>query len=150
MSLDPDIPHVTFIYLLRDHLLKRGKRLPWTEKSQFCDAEASKEMSHLARRELEALHAVTEAGCSSTPKLLQYMHYRQNDKMCLPGGSLLYLLMEKLPGVSLEYRTYWKYDVETRNRIRRAFKETFTYEFLYHFVLFRISTPLAPANHELF
>ncbi|KAK2811228.1 hypothetical protein FQN50_002325 [Emmonsiellopsis sp. PD_5] len=107
----------------KEGILKVRMRLPWTEKPQFCDTGAPEEMSYLARQEILSLDALTKAGCSSTPKYLQSIRTLQTNDMCLPGGSLVFILMEKLPGVALEYFTYWQYEPETRNRIRGAFKE---------------------------
>jgi hypothetical protein len=67
---------------------------------------------------------LTEFGCLSTPRLLDVAKNKQAEDMCLPGGYMLFILMEKLPGKMI--LDFWDYDLETRNRIRAAFKDSWT------------------------
>jgi hypothetical protein len=46
----------------------------------------------------------------------------QTDSMVLPGGYIVFILMDKLPGKPI--LDFWDYDLETRNRIREAFKSS--------------------------
>jgi hypothetical protein len=44
------------------------------------------------------LRRLTKAKCEYTPKLLSLLRAKQDDSMWIPGGWLVYILMEKLPG----------------------------------------------------
>lgn len=51
---------------------------------------------------------------------MTYVQMPQTEEMCLPGGYIVFMLMEKLPGKMI--LDFWDYDLETRDRIREAFK----------------------------
>jgi hypothetical protein len=63
---------------------------------------------------------LTQQGCLSTPRLLSYCQIQQTDETVLPGGYIVFLLMEKLPGKMI--MDFWDYDFEKRTQIREAFK----------------------------
>lgn len=86
--------------------------------------QASTSVNTIAETELQFLTHLTEHGCSSTPQLLDTVKVQQPDSMCLPGGYILFILMEKLPGKMI--MDYWDYDRETRDRIRAAFKASWS------------------------
>ncbi|KAL2011096.1 hypothetical protein VTN00DRAFT_3814 [Thermoascus crustaceus] len=55
-----------------------------------------------ASRETYNLQKLTEGGCSSTPKLIDYEIFRQGEHDPVPGGYIVFILMEKVPGQNLE------------------------------------------------
>jgi hypothetical protein len=59
-------------------------------------------------------------GCTSTPRLIDYERVRQDDSMWLPGGYIVYMLMELLPGEPLEY--FWELPRKERDEVRKAFR----------------------------
>ncbi|KAK2757286.1 hypothetical protein FQN54_004800 [Arachnomyces sp. PD_36] len=73
-----------------------------------------------AKTEIDFLTHLTKHGCRSTPRLISHTLIRQTEEMRLPGGYIIFLLMEKLPGKTIF--DFWNYDLGTRNRIRAAFK----------------------------
>ncbi|KAL2220493.1 hypothetical protein M432DRAFT_320765 [Thermoascus aurantiacus ATCC 26904] len=74
-----------------------------------------------AHREIAALEELTRAGCSCTPTLLARKNERQGSHMWIPGGLMVYILMEKLPGVCLD--TFFSLDRAERDGVRRSFQE---------------------------
>ena len=60
-------------------------------------------------------------GCSVTPKLLHLVNsWQEEPGMPIPGGYMVALVMEKVPGVDL--RDFWDYDSPKRDKIRGAFR----------------------------
>lgn len=87
-------------------------------------------------KEIEQLERVTKAGSQITPKLLSvkiepqdetliWEHYA--DEGCddirwwMPGGYVVYILMEKLPAVALTYHSFWELEYAEREEIRDSF-----------------------------
>jgi hypothetical protein len=54
------------------------------------------------QNEIEALQILTQAGCSSSPTLLALKQENQSVDMWLPGGYIVYILMNKLPGIHID------------------------------------------------
>lgn len=75
--------------------------------------------------ELKALEQLTRERCSSAPKLLKYKQDRQDRDMSVPGGYIVYILMDRLPGVRLN--DFWARDATERQEIRDAFKVAYEY-----------------------
>lgn len=75
--------------------------------------------------ELDALQSLTQAGCSSSPKLLAWKHEAQQEDGWVPGGFQDYILMEKVPGEMPP--PHWNRHVpeEERAHLCAAFKEAF-------------------------
>ncbi|KAB8215046.1 hypothetical protein BDV33DRAFT_195595 [Aspergillus novoparasiticus] len=71
-------------------------------------------------RELSVLEKLTEGGCSSTPRFIDFRAFEQDDDDPVPDGYLVVFLLEKLPGVNLE-RIFSEFSLEKRNRVRIAF-----------------------------
>lgn len=82
-------------------------------------------MGPYADREIAALEELTRAGCSCTPTLLARKNERQGSHMWIPGGLMVYILMEKLPGVCLD--TFFSLDRAERDGVRRSFQEAWEY-----------------------
>jgi hypothetical protein len=49
--------------------------------------------------EIKALSRLTRTKCPYTPKFLSIRRKEQDSTMWVPGGYLVFILMEKLPGV---------------------------------------------------
>ncbi|PGH19315.1 hypothetical protein AJ80_04068 [Polytolypa hystricis UAMH7299] len=75
-------------------------------------------------QEIDNLSYLNERGCSVTPRLLTWDYLLQNQEMLIPGGYIAILVMEILPGVSLDH--FWEYDLEKREKIRAAFRLALT------------------------
>lgn len=97
--------------------------------------------------EIQNLERLTAAGCAFTPKLLavqidiqdetvlqypqdnKYRYYgRPGSKLWMPGGYIVYILMEKLPAEPLAYDLFWDEKVFTkhdRDQVRHAFKKAY-------------------------
>jgi hypothetical protein len=54
------------------------------------------------------------------------MQQRQSGTMLVPGGYLICILMEKLPGGSL-YKSFHRFTLEERKEIRAAFRKALLY-----------------------
>ncbi|KAK2754214.1 hypothetical protein FQN54_007093 [Arachnomyces sp. PD_36] len=62
---------------------------------------------------------LTKLGCTCTPKLLDYVLVRQNERHPLPGGFLFFLIMERVPGRNLV--NFADLPMSERNQVRLAF-----------------------------
>lgn len=79
--------------------------------------------------EFTALKYLTEKGCKCTPLYIGHEIRVQSDHDYLPGGYVVYTLMEKLPGINL---VDWPdFPLEKRNRVRIAFGKAIRYEPLF-------------------
>ncbi|KAK2808595.1 hypothetical protein FQN50_004627 [Emmonsiellopsis sp. PD_5] len=76
--------------------------------------------SKISMMELSSLQWLSDQGCSSSPKLLAYFQVAQPSDMVIPGGYITILVMEKLPGSTLD--DFWECPFEQREKIRAAFK----------------------------
>jgi hypothetical protein len=61
--------------------------------------EATNKTSIYTEMEITALSRLTRTKCLYTPKLLSILRKEQDSTMWVPGGYLIFILMEKLPGV---------------------------------------------------
>ncbi|KAJ9193123.1 hypothetical protein DTO021D3_3847 [Paecilomyces variotii] len=86
-------------------------------------ASQALELQGFARSEYNALKLFTEKACPSTPKLLASKVDTQGPQDLVPGGFIVYLLMEKLPCCRLEDEVFWNLDESERADIRQKFKE---------------------------
>jgi hypothetical protein len=81
-----------------------------------------------AKMEITALKRLTRTECPHTPKLLSILRKEQDPTMWIPGGYLVFILMEKLPGVPplnlfLPSRTQPAMTRSQRDEVREAFRE---------------------------
>ena len=95
-------------------------------------------------QEIESLTALTAAGCSVTLKLLvvkieaqdesvlnaqdkpELQHYWGNVQWWMPGGYVVYILMTKVPGLSLDL--FWDermFTPQDRHEIRISFRKSY-------------------------
>lgn len=76
---------------------------------------------------------LTAAKCSVTPKLLAVKYGVQDNSInhtrwWMPGGYIVYVLMEKLTAQPLDYNTFWNsrsFTRQDRDEIRDAFKKAY-------------------------
>ncbi|KAK2786072.1 hypothetical protein FQN53_006981 [Emmonsiellopsis sp. PD_33] len=87
--------------------------------------EAVTKLGPCTANEINNLTDLNAKGCSVTPKLLTWDNFQQSSEMLVPGGYVAILVMEKLPGVSLD-SSFWKYDRGKRDKIRAAFQVALT------------------------
>ncbi|RFU29386.1 hypothetical protein B7463_g6961, partial [Scytalidium lignicola] len=110
----------------KEAIMKIKKQIPYSStigKSSSARArQATDTLSSGQRLEIEALEILTKAGCSSTPSLLAWKEEKQDQDSWVPGGCIIYILMEKLPGITVD-NFYGQLDREERDEMRRSFKE---------------------------
>lgn len=72
--------------------------------------------------EIDRVDRLTDLGCTSTPRLIDYEGMAQDDGMghWMPGGYIVYILMELLPGIPIY--DFWVLPREERDGIRTAFQ----------------------------
>lgn len=78
---------------------------------------------------------------SSTPAFLAFKQEKQGLDAWVPGGYLAYILMEKLPGLSV-CDIYWYLDPEERAEVREGFKTAWTYVYTSFMLSSTVSKPL--------
>ncbi|RHZ61501.1 hypothetical protein CDV55_106549 [Aspergillus turcosus] len=92
------------------------------------DTRASQAMT-IMPPELTAYQYLTEKQSSNTPKLLGYKISTQDKSGPVPGGFVVRLVWEMVPGLRLGSKTgpdvFWDLDASERQEIREAFMEGF-------------------------
>ncbi|KAK2799269.1 hypothetical protein FQN50_008545 [Emmonsiellopsis sp. PD_5] len=82
------------------------------------------EIGPLCTQEINSLTHFNKMGCSVTPRLLTWVPHRQALDMPIPDGYIVFLVMEKVPGVPLDnFRTF---SFDKREKIRAAFRRALT------------------------
>ena len=84
-------------------------------------------------QETDSLDALTKAHCSVTPILYLLHPYLQDESILrgkdgyeywMPGGYIVYVVMQKLPAVPLNSDIFWnEFSQEKRTEIRTSFRE---------------------------
>lgn len=77
--------------------------------------------------ELEALKRLTVMGCTATPKLLGYRIGTQDADDLVPGGYVIFLVWEKVPGESLDDEYFWSLPYNKRKIIRDRFQTAYRF-----------------------
>ncbi|KAF3480057.1 uncharacterized protein GIQ15_05404 [Arthroderma uncinatum] len=84
---------------------------------------ASTEPSSWTNQEVGSLRHFNKKGCKVTPKLFNVKRSLQEwGHSPVPGGYIMFIVMEKVPGVPLTH--FWEYDMAKRNKIRAAFRKS--------------------------
>lgn len=86
------------------------------------------QVSWLGQQEVLCLEHLNERNCSVTPRLIPDIVVKQPDDMWIPGGYLMFVVMEKVPGEDLT--DHWERPLAERQKIQAAFKEALTYVLL--------------------
>jgi hypothetical protein len=80
------------------------------------------------KMEITALKRLTRTNCPYTPRLLSILRKEQDSTMWVPGGYLIFILMEKVPGEPIT--SFFKPGVDRpaltrseRDEVRKGFKE---------------------------
>lgn len=102
----------------RVQLTLYGFRIP-DDTGEPPDGEA---VNAVVKIKIECMKHLTANGCPSAPRLIAYSKMKQPEGMCLPGGYLVCILMEMLPGKMI--MVFWDYNRATRDLIRKAFKKS--------------------------
>ncbi|EQL29122.1 hypothetical protein BDFG_08192 [Blastomyces dermatitidis ATCC 26199] len=108
-------------------MLRIRKQLPAHYSSRDFPIETFSVLSPEATQEIDGLRDLMEKGCTSTPRFIDYLLKRQSDEDIFPGGFILYIVMEKVPGFNL--RNFETFSLDERDQVRIAFAKAF-YEFL--------------------
>ncbi|EFR01383.1 hypothetical protein MGYG_04390 [Nannizzia gypsea CBS 118893] len=85
---------------------------------------ASIETSHFIDMEIASLRHFNKVGSKATPRIIHLKRSLQRDHYPVPGGYIVFIIMEKVPGITLS--EFWSYDLAKRDKIRAAFRETLT------------------------
>src|SRR4051794_14003128 len=89
---------------------------------------ASEELNDFTGLEIEVLTRLTERGCSASPRLISWTREVQDETMCVPGGYVVYILMEKLPGTPpLNFWVEKSFSLKDRDMVRRSFRAALRY-----------------------
>ncbi|KKZ64133.1 hypothetical protein EMCG_01553 [[Emmonsia] crescens] len=84
---------------------------------------AQQQPSGWTLQELQSLRYFNAKKCTVVPKLLNVVRSWQSEPdMPVPKGYLVFIVMEKVPGVSLI--KFWEYDLPKRNKIRASFRRS--------------------------
>ncbi|KAE8168142.1 hypothetical protein BDV40DRAFT_294692 [Aspergillus tamarii] len=84
--------------------------------------QASRNLPSYGQLMLDAYSTLRTRECKSAARLLGVKTELQDSTCMLPGGSILYLLIENSPGEQLDSAGFWGLGRRERDRIRQAFK----------------------------
>ncbi|KAH8811426.1 hypothetical protein F5884DRAFT_782070 [Xylogone sp. PMI_703] len=108
----------------KEAIMRIRMQIPYTSTLGRTATSRAKQATHglppIARMEIKALEALTNAKCSSAPKLLAWKVDKQDWDSWVPGGYLVYVLMEKLPGIIVD--DFFGLDRQERDEMRRCLK----------------------------
>ncbi|KAI1924542.1 hypothetical protein LOZ65_003025 [Ophidiomyces ophidiicola] len=87
---------------------------------------AQEQPAFWTRFEVYALQYFNKKKCKAVPQLLNLVVILQNGShMPVPSGSLVFLIMEELPGVPLT--GFWKYGRPKQDKIQASFRRSLEY-----------------------
>ncbi|CRG84865.1 Pc21g21200 [Talaromyces islandicus] len=95
------------------------------ETSRERTKQASEYLSAASSAEFEALKILNRGGCLSCPKIINYKQEKQNGLGIVPGGYILYIALEKWPGIRLTRELFWELPRQERDSTREAFRDAF-------------------------
>ena len=98
-------------------------------KTEMDDADTRSQQATIYHpRELIAYLDLTEKGSTETPQLLGYKIDKQDRSGLVPGGFMIWLVWEIVPGLRLGdsngAEPFWALDSHEREQVRLAFLET--------------------------
>ncbi|KAK2746735.1 hypothetical protein FQN55_005462 [Onygenales sp. PD_40] len=86
---------------------------------------AQQQPSGWTLQEIQSLRYFNANKCTVVPKLLNVVRSWQSEPvMPVPKGYLVFIVMEKVPGVPLV--KFWEYDLPKRDKIRASFRRSLT------------------------
>ncbi|KAJ5193548.1 hypothetical protein N7449_009690 [Penicillium cf. viridicatum] len=94
------------------------------EKAPIRAAQAVK--SH-EPTELTAFKFLEQKGCDVIPRLLGYQSDQQDRDDTVPGGFIMYVIWEKVPGEFIDWEKFWSSSFSQREEIRLKFYEVYEY-----------------------
>ena len=105
---------------------------PPEERAKY-SADGPSPFNGYTEQETDSLEAPTAAHCSVTPELYliqldsqdeSILRGKDGDSYWMPGGKIVYIILQKLPAVPLEYNAYWNnFDEAKRKEVRNSFRE---------------------------
>lgn len=110
------------------HLILYPESLIVTLEAKWAEDQAKQARTVLhpsAQEEIRALKTLNWNGCSSAPTLLAQKEDVQGAHDWVPGGYILYLLMNKLPGIQVPWVTHLC--PEEQAAFEDAFKKAWLY-----------------------
>ena len=99
------------------------------------------QLSYLTETEIKHLQVVTDAQCEQTPHLIMVQIDEQDQSVMndgctawwMPGGYIVYILMDKLPAQDLDFAIFWHdFSAEEREDVRRSFRRAMTWALAWH------------------
>ncbi|KAE8150644.1 hypothetical protein BDV25DRAFT_139642 [Aspergillus avenaceus] len=84
--------------------------------------QASPNPECLSSSEINDFTTLTENGCRSTPNILRIRYDLQDAAGHIPGGYIVFMLLNWLPGIRLSEQFFWKLPDGQRWQVRNAFK----------------------------
>lgn len=99
---------------------------------------ASEELSDFTENEIDVLTTLTECGCSVAPRLISWTREQQDETMWVPGGYVVYILMEKLPGIPpLNFWVEKEFSLKDRDEVRKSFRAALRYAITFPLHVYR-------------
>ncbi|KLJ13654.1 hypothetical protein EMPG_11417 [Blastomyces silverae] len=90
---------------------------------------AQQQPSGWALQEIQSLRYFNAKNCTVVPKLLNVvMSWQSEPDMPIPKGYLVFIVMERVPGVPLD--KFWSYELPKRHKIRASFLDALDRELL--------------------
>jgi hypothetical protein len=91
------------------------------------EAQATDQLPFAPANQLWALTTLHKHNSHSCLKLYDYKKSKQDDSGFVPEGYILYLVVQKYPGVSLTKDLFWQLSLRERDAIRQALKAALMY-----------------------
>ncbi|KAE8363523.1 hypothetical protein BDV27DRAFT_158690 [Aspergillus caelatus] len=120
-----------FVLLFRSKKTSKGLQIPRIpcEGSEYQPADmrarqasTSYEDDFDIKSQVYVLEILTNHGCKSTPGILARKEDLQKKTDLVPGGYIVYVLMQYLLGIQLSEEFFWNSEYSVREEIRQAFK----------------------------
>jgi hypothetical protein len=89
------------------------------------EVRAQQAVSQRTHTELTALATLDRENCTAVPKLLGYGEGLQGAEEYVPGGFINYVAWERVPGEPVDYYSFWKSNLEYRQRVRSGFRAVY-------------------------
>ncbi|KAL1967825.1 hypothetical protein VTN77DRAFT_2514 [Rasamsonia byssochlamydoides] len=110
-------------------IIKIRMQIPHNDTVNLPASKRARQARHamlpFARDEIAALELLTKQGCTFAPTLLAWKQEKQGADMWVPGGPIVFILMEKVPGICLAdvVDIFLSIKRDERDQLREAFKK---------------------------